>query len=75
MTARVPMRASFARLFRAEAEAWRDGALRALKRAQEIRAEAGWLRPGPARDAELAEADRLEKAAQGAYGSYERWSS
>jgi hypothetical protein len=69
----VPPRASTIAWCRALAETWRLDALARLKRAQEIRGEASWLRDGPLKVADLAEADRLEREADGLYGSAERW--
>jgi hypothetical protein len=69
----VPTRPSTIAWLRSQADAWRRDALAKMKRAQEVRGEAGWLRDGPLKDAELAEADRLEREAEGLYGSSERW--
>lgn len=69
----VPFRPSFAAWFRSQAPEWRRDALAKMKRAQEIRAEAAWLRDGPLKEAEIADAARLEREAEGLYGSAERW--
>jgi hypothetical protein len=67
------MRPALAAWFRSQAGAWRTDALALMKRAQEVRAWAARRPAGPGRDAELAEADRLEREAEGLYGSSERW--